>query len=60
MPWSSLQEAEWFDIGAMMVPDVAGILRLQQPLTWEYLTSTAARKPRVRKGVVCVVKAPFG
>ena len=53
---SSLQKAEWVDIGATTVPDVAGILQLQQPLTWEYLTSIAARKPRVRKGVVCVRK----
>ena len=53
---SSLHKAEWVDIGATTVPDVAGILQLQQPLTWEYLTSIAARKPRVRKGVVCVRK----
>ena len=53
---SSLHKAEWVDIGATTVPDVAGILQLQQPLTWEYLTSIAARKPRVHKGVVCVRK----
>jgi hypothetical protein len=45
---------EWVDMGATTVPDVAQILKKFQPLTWHYFTQIAARKPRVRNGVVLV------
>ena len=48
------RKVEWVDIGATTVPDVAEILKDHQPLTWHYLTKIAARKPRIRNGVVLV------
>jgi hypothetical protein len=53
---TSLKKAEWVDIGATTVPEVTGILKRHQPITWHYFTKIAARKPRVRRGVVSVRK----
>ena len=53
---SCLKRAEWVDVGATTVPEVAGILKKHQPLTWHYFTKIAARKPRVRRQVVSVRK----
>ena len=49
---SALKTAQWVDIGATTVPEVGDVLKALQPLTWHYLTKIAARKPRVRRGVV--------
>jgi len=39
---SSMKRAEWVDVGAMTVPEVAGILKKHQPLTWHYFTKITA------------------
>jgi hypothetical protein len=53
---SALKKAEWVDVGATTAPEVSGVLRNLQPLTWYYLTQIATRKPRVRGGIVQVRK----
>ena len=53
---SALKKAEWVDVGATTAPEVSGVLRTLQPLTWYYLTQIATRKPRVRGGIVQVRK----
>ena len=44
---SLLKQAEWADVGATTVPDIAATFQAVQPLTWHYLTAIAAAKPHV-------------
>jgi hypothetical protein len=53
---SALKKAEWVDVGATTAPEVSGVLRNLQPLTWYYLTQIATWKPQVRGGIVQVRK----
>ena len=53
---SALKKAEWVDVGATTAPEVSGVLRNLQPLTWYYLTQITTQKPRVREGIVWVQK----
>jgi len=39
---TSLKKAEWVDIGATTVLEVAGILKKYQPITWHYFIKIAA------------------
>ncbi|KII83514.1 hypothetical protein PLICRDRAFT_119348 [Plicaturopsis crispa FD-325 SS-3] len=48
------KEATWGDIGATTMSHVQGIIQKHQPLTWYYTMQIAARKPRVREGVIAV------
>jgi len=53
---TSLKKAEWVDIRATTVPEVAGILKRHQPITWHYFTKIAAQKPCIQWGIVSVRK----
>jgi hypothetical protein len=45
---SSTRRANWVDIGATTIPDVAEVLKTKQPLAWHLLGSIAECKPRTR------------
>lgn len=42
---SSLNKAEWVDVGVTSVPEVSEIPKTHQPLTWHYFTKITAQEP---------------
>jgi hypothetical protein len=51
---NSTRRANWVDIGATTIPEVAAVFNRKQPITWHLLRSIAEAKPRTRQGVTAI------